>query len=68
MASSPAALEADRGDVWDSGKVVSDETAHIVYAGRPLASRQVCYWQVRAWDRDGRAAPGASPPVGKWAS
>lgn len=54
VASSPEALNNDRGDLWDSGKVASDETAHIVYAGKLLASRQACCWKVRAWDRDGQ--------------
>ena len=61
MASSPAALERDQGDVWDSGKVDSDETAQIAYAGKPLASRQVCHWKVRAWDRDGQPSGWSKP-------
>ena len=61
VASSPAALESDQGDVWDSGKVTSDATAHIVYAGRPLVSRQACHWKVRAWDRDGQPSGWSKP-------
>jgi alpha-L-rhamnosidase len=47
-------LESDPFGVTICDKVFSDETAHVVYAGPPLASRQVCYWKVRAWDRDGK--------------
>ena len=47
-------LESDPFGVRICDKVFSDETAHVVYAGSPLASRQVCYWKVRAWDRDGK--------------
>jgi len=61
VASSPAVLESDRGDVWDSGKVASDETVHIVYAGQPLVSRQVCHWKVRAWDRGGQPSAWSKP-------
>ncbi len=61
VASSAGALEDDRGDLWDSGKVASDETAHIVYAGKPLASRQVCCWKVRAWDRDSKPSAWSKP-------
>ena len=61
VASSPAALDRDQGDLWDSGKVASDETAQVVYAGKPLASRQVCYWKVRAWDRDGQPSDWSKP-------
>jgi alpha-L-rhamnosidase len=39
--------------VWDSGKVVSDQTTHIVYAGSTLKSRQRVGWKVRVWDEFG---------------
>jgi len=50
VASSPKLLANDKGDLWDSGKVASDESAQIVYAGAPLVSRQSCFWKVRVWD------------------
>jgi alpha-L-rhamnosidase len=43
-------LDADRGDLWDSGRVAGDETTAIVYRGKPLSSYQRCYWKVKAWD------------------
>ncbi len=49
VASSPELLAADRGDLWASGRVPSDETLGIAYAGQPLASRMLCYWKARAW-------------------
>ena len=36
VASSSERLAQDQGDLWDSGKVASDETAQVVYAGKPL--------------------------------
>ncbi|MGN6554811.1 MAG: family 78 glycoside hydrolase catalytic domain [Verrucomicrobiota bacterium] len=54
-ASSEALLAKNQGDLWDSGKVMSDATVNIVYDGRPLTSRQSCFWKVRVWDKDGRA-------------
>lgn len=57
VASSPEALKAGRGDLWDSGKVQSGESIHIAYAGKPLASRTRCYWKVRVWDRAGNPSP-----------
>ena len=36
VASSEQKLAKDRGDVWDSGLVRSDQTAHVVYGGRAL--------------------------------
>jgi alpha-L-rhamnosidase len=47
----PAALAgAAAGIVWDTGKVVSEHSLHIPYAGPPLQPGQRCYWQVRVWD------------------
>ncbi|MCA9312193.1 MAG: family 78 glycoside hydrolase catalytic domain, partial [Phycisphaerales bacterium] len=57
VASSPQLLAEDRGDLWDSGRVASGETAHIAYGGEAPGSRQVCYWKVRAWDGEGEAGP-----------
>ena len=64
VASSADLLNADTGDLWDSGKVVSDESAQIAYAGKALVSRESCFWKVRAWDRAGQ--PSAWSPVVQW--
>ena len=53
VAATPEALAKDQGDLWDSGKVNSPESAHVAYAGKGLASRAACFWKVRLWDRDG---------------
>jgi len=50
VASTPALLAADQGDRWDSGKVASDQSVHVAYAGQPLVSGLACYWKVRAWN------------------
>ena len=49
------------GGLWDSGRVSSAESAHISYAGRPLASRMRCHWQVRVWDETGAPSPWSAP-------
>jgi alpha-L-rhamnosidase len=54
VASSAENLRPGRADFWDSGKVVSDQSAFIPYAGAPPASGQHCYWRVRVWDEDGK--------------
>ena len=61
VASSSKLLGEDKGDLWDSGKVVSDENAQIGYAGAPLISRENCFWKVRAWNRDGELGAWSSP-------
>ena len=57
VATTPELLELDQGDRWDSGKVESDQSIHITYAGRLLASEQFCWWKVRIWDEAGRVSP-----------
>jgi alpha-L-rhamnosidase len=64
VARSPLALEADRGDLWDSGKVRSAESLGIAYAGPALRSGQRCFWKVRVWDGQGR--PSAWSPTESW--
>ena len=67
VASSAELLAEDQGDLWQSGKVASDETAQVVYAGKPLGSRQACFWKVRAWDRQDKPSDWSPAHVGKWA-
>lgn len=50
-------LRAGRADFWNTGKVLSDQSIHIPYAGRPLSSRGRCYWKVRVWDKDNKPSP-----------
>mgnify|MGYP000918786176 CR=1 FL=1 len=64
VAGSEKMLKDDRADLWDSGKVASDQSIHVVYAGQPLASRTRCYWKVRVWDADGKTSPFSE--VGTW--
>jgi alpha-L-rhamnosidase len=59
VASSEDKLKAGQGDLWDSGKVASDQSIQVVYAGKPLPSRQRCFWRVRIWDQDGKIADSA---------
>jgi alpha-L-rhamnosidase len=64
VARSPRALEAGRGDLWDSGKVLSSASLGLDYAGQPLRSGQRCYWRVRVWDGKGR--PSAWSSTASW--
>ena len=60
VASSTSLLAQDQGDLWDSGKVASDNSIQIAYSGKPLKSSQIVFWKVRAWDRDDKASPWSS--------
>jgi alpha-L-rhamnosidase len=53
VAGSPEQLNSD-GAVWDSGRISSDDSVDIAYAGPALASRRRYYWKVRVWDSAGQ--------------
>jgi hypothetical protein len=61
VASSPELLKKDTGDLWNSGKVMSDQSTQVAYAGKPLPARSRCHWKVRVWDQDGKAAAWSEP-------
>ena len=63
VASSRQALDKHQGDLWDSGKVVSNQTVRIEYTGKPLTSRLECHWKVRAWDQDGKVSAWSAPAL-----
>jgi alpha-L-rhamnosidase len=63
LASSETLLKKDKGDLWDSGKVASDQCIQVEYAGKPLESRMVCHWKVRVWDKDGKASDWSKPAL-----
>ena len=63
VASSPALLARAQGDLWDSGKVMSDQSAQVAYAGKPLHSRMHCYWTVHTWDRAGKPGSWSRPAL-----
>jgi alpha-L-rhamnosidase len=50
VASKAGSLASDQGDLWDSGKVASDETLQLRYAGRTLKTSQQVFWKVQVWD------------------
>ncbi len=50
VADTPKNLSISGKQIWTSGKISSDQSIHIVYAGPALKSGQRVYWQVRIWD------------------
>ncbi|HOW17620.1 MAG TPA: family 78 glycoside hydrolase catalytic domain [Phycisphaerae bacterium] len=61
VATTEDVLQADRGDLWDSGKVSSSRTVGVPYAGKPLQSGMRAHWKVRVWDKDGDASDWSPP-------
>ena len=56
-ATSEAALNEKEADLWNTGKVSSEESVGIPYDGRALSSRSFGYWKVRIWNQDGKVSP-----------
>lgn len=38
--------------MWDTGKMISGDTVNVTYAGKPLSSRTLYYWELQVWDRN----------------
>jgi alpha-L-rhamnosidase len=54
VATSPDLLSEGKADLWDSGKVDSDQSVFVKYRGAPLKSGQTCFWRVKIWDQVGQ--------------
>lgn len=64
VASRGELLAENKGDLWDSGRILSDETTHISYRGLELKSNDQCFWKVRVWDQDSLVSEWSE--VGRW--
>ncbi len=51
--SSRKLLDANHGDLWDSGKQPTRRLPDVIYAGKPLHAQQRVFWKVRTWDENG---------------
>ncbi len=49
-------LSSEENFVWNTGKVVSDQSVHIPYEGPKLRSGQRLYWKIKVWDNYGNVA------------
>lgn len=65
VAGSLEALNDEKGNLWDSGVIPSDNSVNISYRGEALTSNQMCYWKVMLWDELGRASQWSAPAM--WA-
>jgi alpha-L-rhamnosidase len=57
VASSKEILNADKGDIWNTGLLASDQSTQITYDGLPLESNKEYYWKVRIRDEAGNNHP-----------
>ena len=61
VASSAENLAADKGDLWDSGKVKTARSPFVTYAGLALAANQRCHWKVRCWNNGDQPSAWSTP-------
>ena len=61
VASTKVNLKPGHTDLWDSGKVSSDQSILVRYQGKPLRSHTECFWKVRVWDNEGRLSDWSEP-------
>jgi len=47
---------ANKSTTWSSGKISSDQSVHVNYAGSALQSGKKYSWQVRVWDNADKAS------------
>jgi alpha-L-rhamnosidase len=53
VASSPELLNGNKGDVWDSGKIVSSQSQGVRCTGDTIIAGQRYFWKVKIWDEKG---------------
>ncbi|MCD2423065.1 glycoside hydrolase family 78 protein [Niabella pedocola] len=56
VASSKALLDAGRPDLWNSGKVASDQSVLVNYKGRLLITNGNCFWKVQVFSNKNDSA------------
>jgi alpha-L-rhamnosidase len=61
VSSSIENLAKNDGDLWDSGKVQTDQSIQLLYMGKALKSMQYCYWKVRVYDKFDKASDWSKP-------
>lgn len=64
VATSMELLVRDEADMWDSGKVESDQSVHVHYAGETLTTGSAYVWKVKVWDESGQESDWSEP--GSW--
>lgn len=55
VATSLEKLAANEGDLWDSGRVSSDQSVYVPYGGKELQSNQRCFWKVKVYTANGES-------------
>ena len=62
-ATSPKLLKEGSADLWDSGKVESDQSQLVPYGGKKLERGVPCYWSVQIWNEKGSKSDWSKPGI-----
>ena len=54
-------VSSGKGTMWKSGKVTSDQSVHVPYAGTALQSGKKYTWEVRVWDNNSKPSSWSEP-------
>ncbi|MGB3589219.1 MAG: family 78 glycoside hydrolase catalytic domain [Tunicatimonas sp.] len=61
VGSSAENVASGMANIWDSGKITSDQSISVAYAGPPVQPHTRYYWTVRIWDNRGNQTDYAEP-------
>jgi len=61
VAGSESRLIGGHKDLWDSGKVSSDQSQFVLYQGKRPSSGQRVWWRVKYWDQGGVESEWSAP-------
>jgi alpha-L-rhamnosidase len=61
VASDHRIIESGTGDIWESGKILSDQSAWVRYSGPDLIPGVKYFWRTRIWDKNGIASDWSEP-------
>nr|WP_244534315.1 glycoside hydrolase family 78 protein [Flavobacterium fluvii] len=56
VASSEEKLNKNEGDIWNSGKTVSNKNLQITYSGTPLKNETKYFWKVKVWNQKDKSS------------
>ena len=51
MSDNPKKLKQNKGNIWDSGKILSNKFS-VQYEGPPLKKNKVYSWKIRYWENE----------------
>ncbi|WP_136480760.1 family 78 glycoside hydrolase catalytic domain [Cognatitamlana onchidii] len=54
-------LKKDFGNIWDSGKVLTNASVNNMFSGSTLESGKQYFWKVKVWDKDDRVSNWSEP-------